>query len=116
MRTHAIALALGGLGYASFLVIRDANLLLAAEIGIGIAWASILAMPYAILASALPQAKLGVYMGLFNVFIVIPQLLVATVIGTVMRHLFPGEPIWTMAIAAAVMGLAALATLRVREA
>jgi len=116
VRTHAIALALGGLGYASFLVIRDANLLLAAEIGIGIAWASILAMPYAILASALPQAKLGVYMGLFNVFIVIPQLLVAAVIGTAMRHFFPGQPIWTMAIAAAVMGLAALATLRVREA
>lgn len=114
-RTHAIALALGGLGYASFLVIRDANTLLLAEIGIGIAWASILAMPYAILASALPQAKLGVYMGLFNVFVVIPQLLVASLIGIVMRHFFPGQPIWTMAIAAAVMGLAALATLRVRE-
>lgn len=55
-------------------------------------------------------------MGLFNVFIVIPQLLVAAVIGTAMRHFFPGQPIWTMAIAAAVMGLAALATLRVREA
>jgi maltose/moltooligosaccharide transporter len=115
-RTHAVALTLGGLGYASFLVIRDANMLLVAEIGIGIAWASILAMPYAILASSLPQAKLGVYMGLFNVFVVIPQLLVATVIGTLMRHLFPGQPIWTMAIAAVVMVLAALATLRVREA
>jgi maltose/moltooligosaccharide transporter len=116
VRTHAIALALGGLGFASFLVIRDADALLVAEIGIGVAWASILAMPYAILASALPQAKLGVYMGLFNIFIVIPQLLVATLIGTVMRHLFPGQPIWTMAIAAVVMLLAALATLRVREA
>lgn len=116
VRTHAIALALGALGFASFLVLRDAHALLAAEIGIGIAWASILAMPYAILASALPQAKLGVYMGLFNVFIVIPQLLVATAIGTVMRHLFPGQPIWTMAIAAVVMLLAALATLWVREA
>ncbi len=116
VRTHAIALALGGLGFASFLLIRDADALLVAEIGIGVAWASILAMPYAILASALPQAKLGVYMGLFNIFIVIPQLLVATLIGTVMRHLFPGQPIWTMAIAAVVMLLAALATLRVREA
>jgi len=115
-RAHAIALGLGALGYASFLAIRDANALLLAEIGIGIAWASILAMPYAILASALPQAKLGVYMGLFNIFIVIPQLLVATVIGTAMRHLFPGQPIWTMAIAAAVMLLAAIATLRVRDA
>jgi len=115
VRTHAIALALGALGYASFLVIRDANALLFAQIGIGIAWASILAMPYAILASSLPQAKLGVYMGLFNVFVVIPQLLVATVIGTAMKHLFPGQPIYTMAIAALVMACAALATLRVRD-
>lgn len=115
VRTHAIALVLGALGYASFLVIRDANALLLAQIGIGIAWASILAMPYAILASSLPQAKLGVYMGLFNVFVVIPQLLVATVIGTAMKHLFPGQPIYTMAIAALVMACAALATLRVRD-
>lgn len=115
VRTHAIALVLGALGYASFLVIRDANALLFAQIGIGIAWASILAMPYAILASSLPQAKLGVYMGLFNVFVVIPQLLVATVIGTAMKHLFPGQPIYTMAIAALVMACAALATLRVRD-
>ena len=68
------------------------------------------------LASALPQAKLGTYMGLFNIFIVVPQLLVATVMGSIMKGLFPGEPIWTMAFAAAVMALAALATLRVREA
>lgn len=114
-RAHAIALGLGALGFASFLVIRDANTLLVAEIGIGIAWASILAMPYAILASSLPQAKLGVYMGLFNVFIVIPQLLVSAVIGIVMHHFFPGQPIYTMAIAALVMAIAALATLRVRE-
>ena len=91
-------------------------MLLLAEVGVGIAWASILAMPYAILASSLPQAKLGIYMGLFNIFIVVPQLLVATVMGSIMKAFFPGEPIWTMAFAAGVMALAALATLRVREA
>jgi maltose/moltooligosaccharide transporter len=113
-RTHAVCLALGALGYASFFLLRDPQHLLFAEIGIGIAWASILAMPYAILAGALPQAKLGTYMGLFNIFIVVPQLLVATVMGTIMKAFFPGDPIWTMAFAAGVMGLAALATLRVR--
>jgi maltose/moltooligosaccharide transporter len=115
-RTHAVCLTLGALGYASFFLLRDPDHLLFAEIGIGIAWASILAMPYAILAGALPQAKLGTYMGLFNIFIVVPQLLVATVMGTIMKAFFPGDPIWTMAFAAGVMGLAALATLRVREA
>jgi maltose/moltooligosaccharide transporter len=115
-RTHMVGLLCGAAGYASFLLLRNPQALIVSEIGIGIAWASILAMPYAILASSLPQRKLGIYMGLFNVFIVIPQLLVATVIGTVMRHVFPGQPIWTMAIAAVVMLLAALATLRVQEA
>ena len=91
-------------------------MLLLAEVGIGIAWASILAMPYAILASNLPQAKLGIYMGLFNIFIVVPQLLVATVMGSIMLWLFPGEPIWTMLFAAAAWIIAALAMTRVSAA
>jgi maltose/moltooligosaccharide transporter len=113
-QTHALALALGALGFLSFLFLRDAHALLLSEVAIGIAWASALAMPYAMLASSVPQAKLGIYMGLFNAFVVIPQLLVATVMGTIMRHFFPTEPIWTMAFAAGVMSLAALATLRCR--
>ncbi len=113
-RTHVVGLLCGAAGYASFLVIRDPQMLLLSEVGIGIAWASILAMPYAILASSLPQRKLGIYMGLFNVFVVIPQLLVATVMGSIMQAFFPGEPIWTMLFAAVVMALAALAMLRVR--
>ena len=114
-RTHLLALLCGSAGFASFLFIRDPHFLLLSEIGIGIAWASILAMPYAILASTLPQQKLGVYMGLFNIFIVVPQLLVATIMGSIMKRWFPDEPIWTMAFAAGVMVLAALAMLRVRE-
>ena len=112
-RTHMLCLLAGAAGYASFLVIRDPKLLLVSEIGVGIAWASILAMPYAILASSLPQRKLGIYMGLFNVFIVIPQLLVATVMGSIMTAFFPDQPIWTMLAAAIVMAIAALAMLRV---
>ena len=113
-RTHMICLLAGAAGYASFLLIRDPKLLLISEIGVGIAWASILAMPYAILASSLPQRKLGIYMGLFNVFIVIPQLLVATVMGSIMAAFFPDQPIWTMLAAALVMAIAALAMLRVQ--
>ena len=113
-RTHMICLLAGAAGYASFLVIRDPQLLIVSEIGIGIAWASILAMPYAILASSLPQRKLGIYMGLFNIFIVIPQLLVATVMGSIMKAFFPDEPIWTMLAAAVVMSIAALGMLRVQ--
>lgn len=112
-RTHAICLVAGAAGFASFLLIRDPDLLLISEVGIGIAWASILAMPYAMLASNVPQAKLGVYMGLFNIFVVMPQLLVATVMGSIMKTCFPGDPIWTMAFAAGTLLLAALATLRI---
>ena len=115
VRTHVAALLCGALGYASFFLLKDPQLLIVSEIGIGIAWASILAMPYAILASALPQRKLGIYMGLFNVFVVVPQLLVATVMGSIMKRFFPTEPIWTMAFAAGVMVLAAVAMLRVEE-
>lgn len=112
VRTHMIGLTAGALGYASFFLLRDPQHLILSEIGIGIAWASILAMPYAILASSLPQRKLGIYMGLFNIFIVVPQLLVATVMGNIMKAFFPTEPIYTMAFAALVMGLAVLSMLR----
>ena len=115
VKTHIVCLLAGAAGFASFLFIRDPNMLIISEIGVGIAWASILVMPYAILASSLPQNKLGIYMGLFNVFIVVPQLLVATVMGSVLKALFPTEPIWTMAFAAVMMALAALAMLRVNE-
>jgi len=114
-RTHMICLLAGAAAYASFFFIQDAKWLVLSEIGVGIAWASILAMPYAILASNLPQRKLGIYMGLFNVFVVVPQLLVATVMGSIMKAAFPDEPIWTMLVAAGVLVLAALAMTRVKE-
>ena len=120
VRTHIVCLVAGAAGFALFLVIRDAKGLLLAEVLIGIAWASILAMPYAILASALPQAKLGVYMGLFNVFIVVPQLLVATVMGSALKFGFTDAAgntnvIVTMAFASGAMLIAALAMLRVPD-
>jgi maltose/moltooligosaccharide transporter len=115
VRTHMICLLAGAAGYATFFLIKDPKMLVVSEIGIGIAWASILAMPYAILASSLPQRKLGIYMGLFNIFIVVPQLLVATITGSIMKAFFPDQPIWTMLAAAVVMGAAAISMLFVPE-
>ena len=114
-KTHIAGLLCGALGYASFFLFTDPQQLIVAEIGIGIAWASILAMPYAILASSLPQAKLGIYMGLFNVFVVVPQLLVATVMGSIMKAFFPTDPIYTMGFASATLVVAALAMMRVTD-
>ena len=113
-KTHIVGLLCGAAGFASFFLFTDPQHLLIAEIGVGIAWASILAMPYAMLASALPQAKLGIYMGLFNVFVVVPQLLVATVMGSIMKAFFPTQPIYTMAFAAGTLVLAAIAMMRVK--
>jgi maltose/moltooligosaccharide transporter len=113
--THALCLLLGALGFALVLFARTPAMLLPPMVLVGIAWASILTMPYAILAAVLPQAKFGTYMGVFNIFIVLPQLLVSALMGSIMRLLFPGEPLWTMLVAALVLALAAGAMLRVEE-
>lgn len=115
VKTHVFGLLCGAAGFATILVTRDAHLLLLAMGFVGIAWASILTMPYAILAGALDPRKYGIYMGLFNIFIVVPQLIVAAVMGAVIKAFFPGQPVWTMAIGAGVMVLAAAAMLRVKE-
>jgi maltose/moltooligosaccharide transporter len=115
VRTHMTCLLVGAASYAAMLVIKDATMLIVPMIGIGITWASILTMPYVILAGALPQQKLGIYMGIFNFFIVLPQLLIATIMGGIIKLFFPDAPIWTMLVAAIVMGLAAIAMLFVRE-
>lgn len=116
VKTHVFGLLCGAAGFATILFTRDAQLLLVAMVFVGISWASILTMPYAILAGALDPRKYGIYMGLFNIFIVVPQLIVATVMGAVINAFFPGQPVWTMAIGAGVMVLAAAAMLRVKEA
>ena len=114
-RTHMICLLGGAAGFLLILILRDPWLLLAPMVLVGIAWASILAMPYVILTRVLPPHKFGIYIGVFNVFIVVPQLMVATIMGGVIRSFFPAEPKWTMLVGAGVMVAAALAMLRVRE-
>jgi maltose/moltooligosaccharide transporter len=113
--THLIALTFGGIGLASFYFINDPNLLLISELGIGFAWASILAMPYAILTGSLPQNKMGVYMGIFNFFIVIPQILAASILGALVRHLFKGEAIFALVLGGGSMVIAGIITLFVED-
>src|SRR5688572_32379928 len=82
---HAIALTCGGIGLLSVYLVHDQYLLLLTMVGVGIAWASILSMPYAILSGAIPPARMGVYMGVFNAFIVIPEICAALGFGPIIR-------------------------------
>jgi maltose/moltooligosaccharide transporter len=90
-------------------------MLLLAMVGVGIAWASILSLPYAMLSGAVPPAKMGVYMGIFNFFIVIPQIMAASVLGVLVRVLFSGQSVYALATGGVLMVLAGLATLRVDD-
>lgn len=112
---HAINLSLGGLGLIGVFLIRDPQLLWLPMIGVGIAWASILSMPYAILAGAVPGRKMGVYMGIFNIFIVVPQLLAATILGLVLKSLFDGQAIMALVIGGVSFFIAAAVSLGVTE-
>lgn len=112
---HAACLVAGALGLLSILVLEDPRLLLVSMVGVGIAWASILAMPYAILTGALPPSKLGYYMGVFNFFIVIPQIVAAALLGFLVGRFFGGEAIWALAIGGGSLLLAAVLTLRVDD-
>jgi maltose/moltooligosaccharide transporter len=111
--SHLLNLSIGGIGLISFLFIRDPAWLIVPMIGVGIAWASILSLPYALLSDVLPTAKMGIYMGIFNFFIVIPQLIAASVLGLVLREFFSAHAIYGLVIGGACMLLAGFATLLV---
>lgn len=111
---YSISLILGGLGLASFLFIHDKNTLLYAMIGVGMAWAAILAIPYAMLSSALPAEKMGVYMGLFNATITIPQIAAGLLGGTIIA-LFGNSPVVIIVIAGISMIIAGLAVYLVND-
>ncbi|MDZ7633872.1 MAG: hypothetical protein U5L72_05320 [Bacteroidales bacterium] len=84
-------LVIGGLSLMSISLIHTPGMLVLPMLGIGLAWASILSMPYAILTGSLPHNKMGIYMGIFNFFIVIPQILAASILGSMVKHLFDGN-------------------------
>jgi len=94
---------------------KDPIGLLVSMTGVGIGWATILAMPYAMLANAIPAARMGFFMGVFNFFIVLPQILAATLLGPAVEHLLGGRAMGAVLIGGASMLVAALALLRVPE-
>lgn len=112
---HAISLIIGGLGLMSFFVVKDPHLLLISMVGIGVAWASILSMPYAILTGSLPAQKMGTYMGIFNFFIVIPQIFAASILGFFTKTLFHGHAIYALVLGGASMIVAAVSVLFVDD-
>ncbi|WP_422397769.1 MFS transporter [Shewanella khirikhana] len=109
---HMINLCFGGLSLMSFFIIKDGSMLWLPMIGVGFAWASILSVPYALLSTSLPAGKMGTYMGIFNFFIVIPQLLAATVLGFTLKMVFANEPIYALIVGGLSMVIAALCMLR----
>ncbi len=113
-KTHAIALSIGGLSLLSFSVIPNATLLIIPMIGIGIAWGSILAMPYAMLASSIPAKQMGVFMGIFNMSITIPQIVNGIFGGLILKHMLYNNPLNSILMAGVLMILGAIATLFIK--
>ncbi len=113
--THAVCLVIGGLGFISMYLITDPTMLLVSMVAIGIAWASLLTMPYAILSSAVSHKKMGVYMGMFNLFLVIPQILAAAVLGLLVRTVFGGQAIYALVLGGGAMVLAGVLTIFVQD-
>ncbi len=113
--THSVCLLAGACGLVSVMVIHNQYLLLLSMAGVGIAWASTLTMPYSILAGALPAEKMGVYMGIFNFFIVIPEILASLGLGWVMSHLLHNNRLAAVVTGGAFLVLAALLMQRVED-
>ncbi len=113
--THMVGLTVGGLSLISLYFLTDPHQMIFSMIGIGLAWASILSMPYAILTGSLPQSKMGVYMGIFNFFIVIPQILAATLLGFMVKSMFNDQSIFALIAGGISMIIAALSVLFVED-
>ncbi len=114
--THSVCLSAGGLGLISIILFHSPEMLILSMLGIGLAWASILAMPYAILTGSLPASKMGTYMGIFNFFIVIPQIMAASILGFIVRDVFGGESIYALVTGGISMFVAAVLILFVYDA
>jgi maltose/moltooligosaccharide transporter len=114
-RTHAFSLLAGGIGLTSIYFMTGTHLLVYSMIGVGMAWASILAMPYAMLAGSIPAKKMGMYMGIFNLFITIPQITNGIVGGLFLKYLYGGQAIFALVIAGLFMIGGAVASLYVKD-
>ena len=107
--THTISLIAGGIGLISIYFVTDPNWLILSMVGVGMAWASILAMPYAMLANSIPPGKMGIYMGIFNFFIVMPQIINGVIGGPMVKYLYNDKAIYALVIAGVCMLIAAAA-------
>ncbi len=114
-KTHAFSLIAGGVGLISMYFANDKTDLILSMIGVGFAWASILAMPYAILAGNIPSGKMGVYMGIFNFFITIPQIVNGVIGGPIVSSIYENNAIYAIVLAGIFMFCAALSVLYVQE-
>ena len=110
-----IALICGGLGLISIYFLPDPQWLVLSMVGVGIAWASILSVPYAMLVGSLPAQKMGYYMGVFNFFIVIPQIVAAALLGFLVSKLFDGSPVHALILGGLSMIVAGFLCLRVND-
>ena len=106
--THSLSLVAGGIGLISIYFISSPNMLIFSMIGVGIAWASILAMPYAILAGSIPAKKMGIYMGLFNLFITVPQIINGIVGGPMVKSIYGGHAVFALVTAGVFMIIGAI--------
>jgi maltose/moltooligosaccharide transporter len=112
---HAISLAIGGLSFISIYFISTPNLLILSFLGVGLAWASTLSMPYAILACTIPAKKMGMYMGMFNISIAIPQAAAGLGLGFFLTHFFEGKAVMVLVLGGVSMLVAAALSLWVKE-
>lgn len=112
---HLVNVCLGAAGLISIALIKDPDWLLLSMVGVGFAWASILSLPYALLSDSLPAEKMGIYMGIFNFFIVIPQLLAASVLGFMLKSFFGNQPVYALVIGGVSLVIAGLCVLRVQD-
>jgi len=114
-KAHAFSLTMGGIGLISIFFIQNHYLLILSMVGIGLAWGSILAMPYAILSSAIPAKKMGVYMGIFNFFITFPQIVNSVTGSVIVKYIFHNQAIDAIVMAGVFMFLAAVSVLYVQD-
>ncbi|HSM79579.1 MAG TPA: MFS transporter, partial [Bryobacteraceae bacterium] len=113
--THSLSLLCGAAGLLSVCLVHNKYLLLLSMTGVGIAWASILAMPYAILAGALPPKKMGIYMGVFNFFIVLPEIIASVGFGWVMNHLLNNNRVAAVVAGGVFLMIASILMVRVED-
>ena len=114
-QTHALSLVIGGIGLISVFFAPNKEFLIFSMVCVGIAWASILAMPYVILSSSIPAGKMGIYMGIFNFFITLPQILNGIIGGPMVKNVYNNQPVYAIILAGAFMICAAISVIYVYD-